>query len=285
MKSLIVRAFRQWLVQDPFTYSAAAAYYAVFAMPGLLVSVIGVASLFFDRQMVTDRILQDLEGVLGPAITSDMHDIVARAWQAGQGPLAFTIGLITLLFGATGLFVQLQQTLNRIWQVRVRARADYLEFLKSRIMALGVMIAIGFLLMVSMILTALLSALTTQLMVYFPPPLIVFFHALDFLVSLGMIIFLFSLMYKVLPDVHLPWRVALPGGLAAGALFKGGSYLLMFYFLIAKPQSVFGMAGTVILFMMWVFYSCLIFLFGAHFASVCAYRTKNVRPTSIARAV
>ncbi|HEY8190678.1 MAG TPA: YihY/virulence factor BrkB family protein [Micavibrio sp.] len=286
MKDLLLKTIRQWWARDPFTQSASAAYYAVFSMPGLLISVVALASLVFDRHTIQTEIIHHMQAVMGRDSSALLEKIIAGTQREDQGGAAMAVGLLTLLFGATGLFVQLQHALNHIWEVEVKKTSSVLRFIRNRATAFGVMISIGFLLMVSLTLTALLGALSDRLLLYVPVYTVVLFHMLDLAVSLGIISLLFALMFRVLPDVRLEWRFALLGGLISALLFKAGEYSLGFYFNLASPESAFGAAGSIVLLMIWVFYSCLILLFGAELTKIYALsRRQHVRPTEIARKV
>ncbi len=284
VKNMAAKTLRQWLAHDPFTLSASAAYYAVFSMPGLMITLVALAALFFDQQTIEKQIVDHIKGVLGSGMADIVRSMIDNTRQGNRDFWGVIVGTVTLLSGAMGLFIQLQHALNSIWEVEVRKKISLLTFLKDRATALGVMIAICFLLLVSLTLTSLLAAFSDRLAGSLPVYMVAVFHIADFALSLIVISFLFALMFKVLPDVHLKWRYTLIGGLVSAFLFTAGEYGLSLYFGLAKPQSLFGAAGSIILLMIWVYYSCLIFLLGAEFTKIHAdARQQPVEPTAIAQ--
>lgn len=284
IKNLAVRTFMEWLRHDPFTYSASTAYYAVFSMPGLLIITLSIATLAFDRQVVEGQILVYMEEVTNQGVADTLSGVIHAEQNNDRSILTVLTGLAILFFGASGLFMQLQRALNHVWDVRVRKSAPVLEFIKSRATAFGLIVSIGFLLLVSLTITALLTALTDRLLAYLPAYMFVLVYALHFTVSLGFISLLFSLIYKVLPDVRLRWGSAVRGGIIAALLFAAGQYGLTIYFDTARPGSTFGAAGSIIVLMLWAFYSCLVLLFGAQFTRVYTeWRDGEAEPLDIAK--
>jgi membrane protein len=253
-------------------------------MPGLLMVVTAVAALAFDRKQVEGNIMQNITVLLGPDVARATADIVANTQREGRGFWSIILGAVTLLFGATGLFIHLQSSLNAMWGVKVKASVDWWAFLRNRLTALGLMAMIGFLLLMSMSLTAFVTVISEPLAARFPVYTVFLMHIINFLLSLGIISFLFALMFKMLPDIRLKWRYALSGGLASAFLFMAGEYMLTVYFAVARPGSAFGAAGSIVLFMLWIFYACLIFFFGATFTRIhSAEADQGVKPAEIAK--
>lgn len=266
----VLDALKKWLQHDPFTQSAATAYYAIFSLPGLLIIIIAFAALFFEEQRVEQAVLGHVQEYLGSKAAGNIKEIVYATQKGDHGGWAFVAGGAALLFGATGLFVQLQRSFNRIWEVEVRKSAGLGNFIKARLLSFGLILAIGFLLLISLTLTALITVFSEWLAIYLSPTLaggLVFLNmALSFLMTTA----LFTLIFKVLPDAEVRWRVAFLGGALSTLLFTVGQYALNMYLNFAEPQSAFGAAGTLILLMLWVSYSCMILLIGAEFAKTYA---------------
>ncbi|MBU0858851.1 MAG: YihY/virulence factor BrkB family protein [Alphaproteobacteria bacterium] len=270
MKKIFTAAFKRWLAYDPFTYSASAAYYAVLSMPGLLMTIIAMAALVLDRSSVEYEVLHYIRDVMGADAARTTHKIVESVQGADQDMGTMLAGTAVLLFGATGLFVQLQRSLNHIWDIQVKKKIGVLTFLRYRATAFGVMVSIGFLLLVSLSVTVFLTALSARLSLFLPAYFLGLFHVIDFVFSMLIVSLLFTLMFKVLPDARIKWLYAFAGGVITALFFRLGEYGLGIYFDVAAPQSVFGAAGSIILFMLWVYYSCFILLFGAQFSKACA---------------
>ncbi len=281
---IIKRTIRSWLSNDPFSQSAAAAYYATFSLPGLLIIIMGIAAIFFDQRSVEREVLGHIRNMLGVDVARSVGEIVDETQRNDRDIWAMAIGGFTLLFGATGLFAQLQKSLNFIWKVEVKKNVGFLKFMKHRATAFGVVVAIGFLLMISLSINAALSALGDWLETQIPGYWLFWLYALNMAASYFIISFLFALIFKVLPDAQVKWKFSLVGGVFSATLFSIGEYGLNLYFKLAEPQSAFGAAGSVILLMLWVSYSCLILLLGAEFAKACSVEyDSKVKPNEIAK--
>lgn len=262
------KTFISWYAHDPFTQSAAAAYFALFSMPGLLIIIMAIAALFFEPQQVEAEVLGNIRDVIGENATRALVKIIEQTQTDNRGFWAMLVGGATLLWGAARLFVQLQRSLNNIWEMRVKKTARIVTFLKTRATAFGVILMIGFLLLVSLAITALLTLLGDWLAAHFSPALLTTVQIINAGISYLIIAVLFALIFKILPDAKVKWRSAFYGGIFSALLFTIGEHALTYYFKAAEPQSAFGAAGSIILLMMWVSYSCLILLLGAEFAKV-----------------
>ena len=267
----------------PFTYSAAVAYYAIFSLPALLIVITSIGALAFSEAQVEREVLGYVNDLVGPDVARSVKEIVARSQEARQGWTAILIGLGTLLFAASGVFIHLQEALNQIWGVELKKSAGFVRLLKARLTALGMLISIGFLLLISLALTALLTLATNWLAGFLPGALLFVLSTLHFAVSLGAISVLFALIFKILPDIKLGWKAALKGGIVTALLFLAGEYGLSVYFDMAEPESAFGAAGSLILLMLWTSYSTLILLFGAQFTrEITCENGGKAEPTDIA---
>ena len=262
----LFKTIQNWLSDDPFTQSAAAAYYAIFSLPGLLIIVMAVAAVFFDQQRVETEILGYIGNILGRDVSLSIKKIVEETQQRDRDLWAMIAGVATLIFGATGLFAQLQRSLNYIWGVELSQKAGWWVFLKSRLISFGLILIVGFLLLISLSFTAFFTIFSDWFATQFSPDwaqgLLIFNTAFSFCI----IVILFALIFKILPDTHVDWDVAFYGGVISAILFSIGEYALNFYFKVAEPASSFGAAGSIILVMLWVSYSCLILLIGAEFS-------------------
>jgi membrane protein len=197
--------------------------------------------------------------------------------------LASILGIATLLFGATGVFYQLQQILNKMWEVKPKPKQKILKLIKDRVFSFGLILAVGFLLLVSLVLSAALSALADWVAGNFSDSLNVVFKALDILFSFAIVTLLFASVYKFLPDAKISWKDVWIGALVTSALFVIAKFALGLYFGKSDPASTYGAAGSIILIMLWVSYAGLILLFGAEFTQVYANRYgKKIQPSDVA---
>ncbi len=276
--SIIKQSIFNWWGRDAFSQSAATAFYAVFSLPGLLMIVMAIAALGFEQQRAENEILGHVRNVLGPDVALNVKAIIDSTQAGDRDFWAIFIGVSTLAFGATGLFAQIQKSLNYIWSVEVKKSASFTSFLKARAIGFGICISVGFLLLVSLTLTAVLSVISQWVARHFSEDMAFLFFILNYLFSLGFISALFSVIYKVLPDIEMKWSDAFRGGVLAGILFTSGEYGLSFYFKIVQPGSTFGAAGSMILILLWIFYSCLVLFYGAEFLRSYLEENKSEPP-------
>ncbi|MCE3258873.1 MAG: ribonuclease [Bacteroidetes bacterium] len=263
--TILKKTAKGWNADDPFRQSAVIAYYAIFSLPALLVLLINIMGFFFERDAISGEISRQIEGVMGPETANTVERIVERAGETKSGIFASIIAIVTILFGATGVFIQLQKTLNQIWDVREKPDLGFMKQLKIRLFSFGLILSVGFLLLTSLVVSTALAALSHQLEGIFPEAIAYLFYGLEFVISLGVISVLFALMFKLLPDVKMTWKTVWIGAFLTGLLFLGGKYGLSLYFGKAEPGSVYGAAGSIILMLLWVSYSSMIVFFGAEF--------------------
>lgn len=257
---------------DPFNKSVVIAYYTIFSLPGLLVIIINIAGYFFGTEAVTGKITTQIQGMIGGDTAGDIERIIANATQSEGTALASVLGVATLLFGATGVFYNLQQIFNQIWEVKPKPKGKILKLIKDRVFSFGLILVVGFLLLVSLVLSAALSAVADWVSSHISESLKVLFKVLDILVSLGVITLLFAAMFKFLPDAKVKWRSVWVGAVVTSVLFVIAKFLLGLYFGKSEPGSTYGAAGTIILIMLWVSYAGMILLFGGVFTRIWANR-------------
>lgn len=279
-------AFAAWNDRSPFASSAVIAYYTIFSLPGLLVIIINVAGYFFGKEAVTNQLTGEIQGIIGRETAVYIQDIIAKASQTKGSVIASVIGIAALLFGATGVFYNMQQLFNKIWEVAPapEAKQKFLRLLRDRIFSFGLILVVGFLMLVSLVISAVLAAVSRWVASYLSESLLIVFSLLDFLVSVTIITLLFAAMFKYLPDVKLRWKAVWPGALLTTILFVAAKYLLGLYFGTSDPASTYGAAGSVILIMLWVSYSSLILLFGVEFTRIWSSKTgEKARPVEYAK--
>ena len=257
--------FTAWMKADPFRQSAVIAYYAVFSIPALLVIIIACAGFAFGREAVLGEISNQIGSAIGYDAAKQVETMIARVSGEKSSVWATIIGIVTLIVGATGVFAQLQVSLNLIWEVKVEAKKKWLKALKDRLFSFGLILSIGFLLLISLLLTAGLAAFSEWIKGHLPDFMMFIFQLINFLLSFAVITVLFALMFKILPDARIRWRDVWIGAMVTTLLFIAGKFGLGIYFGKAEPDSTYGAAGSVILIMLWVSYSCMIVFLGAEF--------------------
>jgi membrane protein len=281
---ILKSAFLEWLDKDPFRQSAIIAYYAIFSIPGLLVLIIAIAGYFFGAEAVNQKLINQISGTIGSETALQIQDILEKSNKAKSTVWGSIIGITILLVGATGVFVELQITLNLIWNVKVKPQNGFWLIVKARLFSFGLILAIAFLLIISLVISTALAAMSGWINVDASPFIISIFKIFNFIISLGVISMLFAMIFKILPDAKIQWKHVWMGSILTGVLFTIGEAGLAYYFGKAEPGSIYGAAGSTILILLWVSYSSMILFFGAEFTAAYAKMyTGIVPPTAIAK--
>lgn len=265
---------------DPFNKSIVIAYYSILSLPGLLVIIINIAGYFFGQEAVTGELTRQIDDVIGGNTAADLEKIVARASVSEKSTLSSILGVVTLVFGATGVFYNLQQIFNAIWEVKPKPKGKLLKLLKDRVFSFGLILVIGFLLLISLVVSAVLSAVSNWVAANIAEGLQVVFKVLDVVVSLGVITLLFASLFRFLPDARVRWRSVWVGAVLTSLLFVVAKFLLGLYFGKSEPGSTYGAAGSIVLIMLWVSYAGVILLFGGLFTRVYANERGHITAPS-----
>ena len=269
---VLKETFGEWTSSSASKDSASMAYNAIFSLPGLLIIIIWVAGIFFGEEAVNGEVRRQLQGIMGYDGAKSIQDIIASAMIDKQNFWMKALGVGTLVFGATSLFFQMQTTLNDLWDVEAAPKKAWQKFILDRANSLGMILIIAFLLLVSMLLSSAIGLANNLITQYFGLETYVIIQASNFILGLAIITVLFAFMFKVLPDVEIKWKSVWIGAIVTALLFNLGKMAMSFYFDVSKPTSIFGAAGTVILLMMWINYSCQLIFFGAEFTKIYAYK-------------
>ncbi|MBB6372077.1 YihY/virulence factor BrkB family protein [Chryseobacterium shigense] len=269
---VLKETFNEWNNSSASKDSASLAYYAIFSIPGLLIIIIWIAGNFFGEEAIRGEISNQISGLMGKDVAKSIEGMIAGALIDKQNVFMKIVGIGSLVFGSTTLFFQLQHTLNTLWDVEAAPKKALIKFLLDRANSLGMILILGFLLMITMILSSTISLLNNWITNYFGLETYMLVEFVNFAIGFGLVMLLFALMFKVLPDVKISWKPVWKGALLTTILFTLGKFLLSLYFGNFKPTSTFGAAGTVILIMMWINYSCMLVFFGAEFTKVYNYK-------------
>lgn len=284
--SILGAASRNWLASQAFIYAAALAFFTVFSIAPIMVVVVTLVGLVLGESAARGKIFEQLEGTLGPETAGVVQTAVINSQIDQSGIWPALIGIFATVVGATTVFAQMQQSLNQIWDVAPRpSRSSMWVFLKARVLSLTIILAIGFVLLVSLLLSVALRVVMAYAEGWLPVPgwaLV----SVELFLSLFVITLLFAAMFKILPDVVLSWRDVLLGAFLTAVLFTVGRSLIAMYLANTATASVYGAAGSLALLLLWVNYSSLILLFGAAFTRAhLEGRGLPVRPKSTAVAV
>jgi membrane protein len=266
---LLKRTFRGWMDDNAPRLSAALAYYSIFSIAPLLVITIGLLGMVFGEQAVSGQLYGQLRSYVGPQSAVAIESMVRSASKPTQGVVASGIGLLLLLLGASKVFGELKDALNTIWNVKSKPGGGIREVVRGQFLNFGMVLVIGFLLLVSLALSTAIAALNQHLEGVLPLPALVW-AALAFVISLGLVTTLFALIFKVLPDAQIRWRHVWFGALITALLFEVGKTGLSWYLGREGAASAYGAAGSVVLLLLWVYYTSCILFFGAEFTQVYA---------------
>lgn len=268
LPQLLKDTFKLWNLNNPWRLGAVVAYYAVLSLPGFLIVVINSVGAFWGREIVQGEISQQISEAIGPEAAKSVVDIIENSRNSDKNLFATIMGIAVLIFGATGVFYQLQISMNEIWSVKVDPKAGIWKVVKDRALSLGFVMVISFLLIVSFVASTALTVLSGFLSRLWEPGLVYLAQIFEFGLSTVVLGFLFVLIFRFMPDMKIKWSSVWLGGLMTSLLFNLGKILLSIYFGAANPNSVYGAAGSVVLILLWVSYSCLILFFGAAFTRI-----------------
>lgn len=252
--------------------SASLAYYTIFSMGPLLVVIISLCGLFLGREAVQGKIYQQLVGFVGADTANSLQEIIKNASLAGKSQLAAIIGGITLLVGATTVFGEIQDSINMIWGLKPKPKRGWLKMLQNRFLSFSVIVSLGFLLLVSLSVTSIIDGFSERLMAHFPDVTVVLFYIINIAITLFVITIIFAVIFKVLPDAKIRWKDVLAGAIATALLFMLGKFGISFYISKSNVGSTYGTAGSLVVLLLWIYYSSIILYFGAEFTKAYAVK-------------
>lgn len=260
-----------WLEHNAFRLAASLAYYTVFSLGPLLLLATAIAGIFFGPQAAAGELAGQLRGALGKQGAEAVQQLLAGMNHNGGNVTASVVGLVVLLFGATGVFAELKASLNQIWETEPKKTSGVWAFIHDRLLSFAMVLAIGFLLLVSLVLSTVLAAAgqTISNLVHLPE---IFFQGINFLASFGVVTLLFAMIYKVLPEADVRWRDVWVGAVVTSMLFTIGKTLIGFYLGRSSTTSPYGASGSLVVILLWAYYSSLILFLGAEFTHVFAKR-------------
>jgi len=255
-------AVLQWLVHNDARAGAAIAYYSIFSIGPLIVVAISIAALVFDRSGVQEQVVDALRSLLGDAAATSIGTMLTGAGSKAEGAFAEAIGTVALVYAAINVVVQLKEAINGVWEVESSSTVGVWGFLRGYVVSLAAVVALGFLLLTSMLLTAGLAAFGKYVEAFLPEALL---QMANFGVSFAVISLIFALMFKWLPDAQVTWKAVWLGAIGTAALFEIGKYVIAFYIGKQGLESKYGAAASVVVVLIWVYYSAQIVLLGAEF--------------------
>lgn len=271
MWALFKETFWQWIEDNPSQLGAALAYYAIFAIAPLLVIAVAIAGLVFGVQATENQLVGALQGLVGQEIATAIQATIRSASTPRSGIVATVVGIATSFLGAAGVVAQLQSALNTIWQVEPQPGRGVLGMVKDYVVSFLMVLGLGFFLLVSLVVSTGMSALSHSVTAVLPGGAVVW-QWVDFLVSFALITVLFALTYKIVPHVRIAWKDVWIGAAMTSLLFTIGKFLIGWYLAHSSVTSAYGAAGSVVIILLWVYYSAQVFFFGAEFTRVYAHK-------------
>jgi membrane protein len=271
--ALFEHAGQAWLADNAPSMGAALAFYSAFSLAPLLIIASAVAGVVFGATQARTAVVEQFRELIGPVGAEAVERLLNATAHIGTGVLATLVGIVLLLVGASSVVIELQNDLNRIWRAPKRDRSGYTTLIRTRLLAFGLILGFGFLLLVSLIISVSLSALVQHSRMFTQQGLLL--HALNTLLSIGAYSVLFAMLFKFLPNVSMNWRDVWRGALVTAVLFSLGQLAIGFYLGRSATTSAYAAAASLLVLLMWLYYAAQIFLFGAEFTWVYAQRRRR----------
>jgi membrane protein len=250
--------------------SGSLAYYTVFSMAPLLVVIISLCGIFLGREIAEGQVYAQLEGFLGRESATSLQQLIKNAYLDGKSTIALIIGIITLLIGATTVFGDIQDSINTIWGLKPKPKRGWVKMLQNRFLSFSVIISLGFVLLVSLAVTSVLDAFSGRLQARFAEVSVIVFYIINQVVTLAVISLIFGVIFKVLPDAIIKWRDVIAGAIVTAVLFMIGKFAISIYIGQSNVGSTYGATGSLVVVLLWTYYSSIILYFGAEFTKAYA---------------
>jgi membrane protein len=268
---------------NAFKLSASLSYYTIFALGPLLIIIISLTGIFFGKEAVRGRVYGQLTELLGSESALQIQDIIINIQNSHSTTTGALVGVIILFIGATGVFTEMQDSINYIWSVKAKPKKGWLKFIINRLLSFSLIVGMGFILLVSLIMSALLTLLSDRLMRLLPQYTVALFEVVNTGVILIVITTLFTVIFKLLPDAIIAWKDALMGAMLTAVLFLAGKFLIGYYIGRSNLGITYGTAASIIILLTWVYYSAMILYFGAEFTKMYALQTgSGIKPKQTA---
>ena len=268
---------------NAFKLSASLSYYTIFALGPLLIIIISLTGIFFGKEAVQGRVYGQLTELVGSESALQIQNIIINIQTSHSTTTGAMIGIIILFIGATGVFTEMQDSINYIWSVKAKPKKSWLKFIINRLLSFSLIVGMGFILLVSLIMSALLTLLSDQLMRLLPQYTVALFEIVNTGIILIVISALFTVIFKLLPDAIIAWKDALMGAMLTAVLFLTGKFLIGYYIGRSNLGITYGTAASIIILLTWVYYSAMILYYGAEFTKMYALQTgSGIKPKQTA---
>ena len=267
---LLKRTYSEFDDDNAIKLSASLSYYTIFSLPPLIMIILSICGVFFGVEAVTGQFFTQINGLVGNEAALQIQEMIKKVELSNSNVFATIVGAVTLLIGASGVFAEIQSSINFIWGLKAKPNKGFIKFVKNRLMSFSMIAAVGFLLLVSLTVNTLMDLLNAQLKLYFPDATVYLFYVLNILILFVSTTILFSIIFRTLPDGSLGWKNTLVGSSVTSVLFMIGKFAIGLYIGNSSVATVYGAAGSIIIILVWVYYSAIILYFGAEFTKVYA---------------
>lgn len=272
-------AFITFVHGDSFTYASSIAFYTIFSLPAVLIISVVIGATLYEENVVRQEMIHQISKLIGSASALEVEKILRNAALDSNGPVAKAIGIGTLVFSATTVFISLQNSLNSVWRIRAKPERGLVKFVINRLLSMAMVMSIGFILLVSLIVDALLVIFQDKLSKFLPDLTVYVLTVSNTIISMAFITLIFALIFRVLPDAKIKWRDVWIGSIVTTVLFTAGKFLIGLYLGNSSVSSAYGAAGSLVIILIWVYYSSVIVLFGAEITYVYAEKIGGqIRP-------
>ena len=279
--TILKDSFNGFINDNAMRLSASLSYYTLFSLAPMLLIIIALGGIFFGRDAVQGQVYGQINGLIGSEAAKQIQDILKNAQKSGQSVWAAAVGIITLVVGATGTFAEIQDAINVIWGLKPKPKNGIIKYLMTRFLSFSLIISLGFLLLVSLVINAVLNALSQKAQLLFSDATIYIFWIINLFVVWAVIALLFTIIFKVLPDGKIKWKDAFAGAGFTSLLFMIGKYAIGLYLGNSSVGTTFGAAGSVVIILLWVYYSALILYFGAEFTKAYTnFYGRSIQPNT-----
>lgn len=265
---LLKNTVKGFLEDNAIKFSAALAYYTIFAMAPALLIIMSLLGFFFGKEAIQGEVYGQINSLVGTEAAAQIQDIIKNIHLTQDNLFATAIGAVILLLAASGIFGEIQDSINRIWGIKAKPKRGLIRLLTKRLLSFSMLVTIGFVLMVALIVNALVNLLSTAIGNYFPGATLYFLFVFDNLLTLAAITTLFAVIFKILPDAIIKWKYVMVGAIVTAALFMIGKYVIGYYLAQSSIVTVYGAAASIMIIMVWIYYNAIILYFGAEFTQV-----------------
>jgi membrane protein len=272
MIEVLKNAFKGFGDDKVTKLSGSLAYYTVFSMAPLLIVIISLCGLFLGRDAVEGKIYGQLTSFVGSDTAATLQEMIKNASLAGKSRVAAIVGGITLLVGSTTVFAEIQDSINQIWGLKPKPKRGWLKMLQNRFLSFSVIVSLGFLLLVSLGVTTIVDGFSDRLKAHFPDVTVVVFYIINIVITLAVTSLIFAVIFKVLPDASIKWKDVAAGAITTSVLFMLGKFGISFYISKSNVGSTYGTAGSLVILLLWIYYSSIILYFGAEFTKAYAVK-------------